>query len=353
MWKPDADPIYVRASAWSKCDLLCSYCPIEEGMENRVPERLAGRRLSTQDYIRNMAAVSRAGLRGISFTGGEPTLRPDLGALIRGVRPFFDRVDLTTNGVRLDRIATVVREHVNHLKVSLDSVDPAAVASITGRAHAYAAATNAIEWAIREAVPLGINAVVMKSTLSGLPDTIRYVRQKTARATAPVHLSLLDLYYTPSRRAKWLAEFVPTSVLLELLSNSFGPPSMQERFGCQFYWFDTDGLRVRVKDSFGATMRAPKCAGCASFCQEGVFGVKHSVEGWFTTCPGGREDLGAHLEAGLDHEVLDGRIRSVAHHVQVAAPDETSFQTMCRTHFLRPPIHGVQHVPFTDATRDE
>jgi MoaA/NifB/PqqE/SkfB family radical SAM enzyme len=245
-------------------------------------------------------------------------------------------VDLTTNGVRLAHVADAVKANVDLLKVSLDSTRPEIVASITGRGHAYDAAVNAIQWAVAEGVPLGINAVVMRRTVGDLNSTIDYARRLTHGATSPVHLSLLDFYYTPSRREQWLAEFLPTSQVLDILTRSFGPPQTQDRFGCRFYWFDADGLRVRLKDSFGATMRAAKCNGCLSYCQEGVYGVKHSVEGWFTTCPSSREELGVHLGPGLTAGELNEHVDTVLCHVRGAAPQEQSFNIMCATHSLAP-----------------
>ena len=334
MWKPDPDPIYVRASIWSKCDLTCLYCPVEEGMENRVPATIAGDFLSTPEYLRNMNKIARAGVPGLSFTGGEPTLRPDIADLIVGVRPMFDRVELTTNGYRLAKITNTVKKNIDLLKISLDSVQPNIVSSITGRHYAYDTAIKAIHWAVDEGVSLGINVVLMRQTVSDIRRTIEFFRKITHRATASVYLSLLDFYYTPSRRQEWLSDFLPTSAILDLLTKSFGSPQTQERFGCNFYWFDAGGLRIRLKDSFGATMRAIKCEGCRSYCQEGIYGVKHSMEGWFTTCPNDREDLGAHLHRNLKDGELDDRINSILYDVHQTKPQPKSFSTMCETHSL-------------------
>ncbi|MGC5331195.1 radical SAM protein [Micromonospora sp. RP3T] len=336
MQKPQKDPVYVRASVWPKCDLVCRYCPVEEGMENRVPARYAGQQLTTEQYLRNAAAIASAGIGGISFTGGEPTLRPDLGDIIEAVRPMYERVELTTNGARLPKIADAVSRHIDLLKISLDSVRQSDVLQITGRRFAYAHATESIQWAISERVPLALNAVLMRRTRDVLDQTIDFVADLVSDARSPVHLSLLDFYYSPSRRAEWQEDYLPTDKVLELLTDRYGEPEIQERFGCRFYWYDANGFSVRLKDSYSATMRAPKCEGCASYCQEGIYGIKHSVEGWLTTCPSDREDLGNLLHPDLSDEQLTERVTAILADVDNARSTPDSFDVMCRTHDLRP-----------------
>lgn len=338
MSKHDLDSVHVRASVWPRCDLACGYCPVEEGMENRTPAHLATRaqRLPTEAYLANLAAIAAAGVGGVSFTGGEPTLRPDLDRLLAGARPLFERVELTTNGARLSRFVAAVRDRVDLLKVSLDAVDPDRVARITGRRHGYGQAVSAIEWAVAHGVPLGINTVLMRGPADELDATIRFARELTRRASAPVYLSLLDFYYTPSRRSLWLEEFLPVNDVLDRLSATFGAPVEQDRFGCRFWWFDADGLQVRVKDSWSATMRASKCQTCPVYCQEGVYGIKHSAEGWVTTCPTDRPDHGLHLPSGLNgrerKRVVGAALDEVA--TAVAVPD--SFARMIAAHRLEP-----------------
>src|SRR5665213_43697 len=90
---PEPDPIYVRASVSGKCNLNCVYCPKKEGMENRVPDMLRGNNLTVEEYGRNLTHLARNGIRGISFTGGEPTLNPDLPEIITIARKIFERVE--------------------------------------------------------------------------------------------------------------------------------------------------------------------------------------------------------------------------------------------------------------------
>lgn len=70
-------------------------------MENRAPVHLKGRDLGVEEYLANLAHLARQGLRGVSITGGEPTLNPDLPVLVSRAADIFDRVELTTNGLFL------------------------------------------------------------------------------------------------------------------------------------------------------------------------------------------------------------------------------------------------------------
>jgi cyclic pyranopterin phosphate synthase len=72
---PEADITFVRASITDKCNLNCLYCAKEEGMENVCPKKMRGKQLSFQGYLANLRHIRRNGIRGVSFTGGEPALR--------------------------------------------------------------------------------------------------------------------------------------------------------------------------------------------------------------------------------------------------------------------------------------
>jgi molybdenum cofactor biosynthesis enzyme MoaA len=335
MSKHNPDPIYVRASVWPKCNLRCTYCPIDEGMENRVPERIAGQRLTTEQYVRNLRLIASQGISGVSYTGGEPTLRPDLDELIRHTRPYFERLELTTNGHRLEKFYDAVSQNVDLMKVSLDSVTPDRVLTLTKRRHAFPDAQRAINWALEAEIPLAVNVVLMRDTVPELQSIIDHCVRLKSRTRAPFHLSLLDFYYSPTRREEWLRGFVPTSKILGMLTERYGPPAVHTRFGCRFYWYEIDGLSVRLKDSYSATMRAAKCATCVSYCQEGIYGVKHSCEGWLTTCPSDREDLGVHLAADEADDEIRRRIRHVLSDVHSATADPKSFITLQSVHGLR------------------
>ncbi len=87
---------------------------------------LAREELLTVDELTRLAGLFVSlGIDELKVTGGEPTVREDLGEIVarlRGLGPDLD-LSMTTNGLLLDRLATPLRAAgLNRVTVSLDSL---------------------------------------------------------------------------------------------------------------------------------------------------------------------------------------------------------------------------------------
>jgi MoaA/NifB/PqqE/SkfB family radical SAM enzyme len=76
-----------------------------------------------------ISRIDRLGALGLSvltFSGGEPTLHPDLDDLVRRVRARGMMAGLITNGFLLneDRIRRLNRAGLDYLQISIDNVEP-------------------------------------------------------------------------------------------------------------------------------------------------------------------------------------------------------------------------------------
>lgn len=334
---PKPDPIFVRASVASACNLNCVYCPKKEGMENRVPAHLLGKNLTADEYCRNLSHLARNGITGVSFTGGEPTINSELPKIIAGARKMFQRVELTTNGLRLEEMLPSLLPHLDLLKVSLDAVDADMVSRITrGLPFESERAISSIKLGCSAGLKVGVNVVVMRSNYSQIEAIIDQCRDINTSGPGSTYVSLLDFYYSAENRTFWEQEFIPLNILEQTFTQLYGNPVKQERFGCRFYWFDANGVQVRFKDSNGATHRAPKCQKCPLYCQEGIYGLKHSVEGWVTTCPTGDTNYGVQLTPSLTDSEADRLLDNLLSDIRNARPDPNSFQTLLMTHGLVP-----------------
>src|SRR5262245_16585949 len=118
--KSRVKPLMASLYLTTKCNFRCVYC--DDGSGNLYPHLPEPSRLGTAAILHVLAILRRAS-PGIAVTGGEPTLRPDLGAILTEItRLGFAPVALNTNGYLLDRHLDVL-PHLDYLVVSLDSLD--------------------------------------------------------------------------------------------------------------------------------------------------------------------------------------------------------------------------------------
>jgi cyclic pyranopterin phosphate synthase len=110
----------VRISITDRCDLACFYCRTTRG------ERYAERQLGRAAWAAILAALTRAGVRRVRITGGEPLLHPEICEVIRDIAALgVDDLALTTNGTRLAHLATPLRKSgLRRINVSLDTLTP-------------------------------------------------------------------------------------------------------------------------------------------------------------------------------------------------------------------------------------
>ncbi len=156
----------LRVSLTDKCNLRCSYCMPEEGLEWMPGDQA----LSDEEVVRLVTiAVQHLGVDEVRFTGGEPLLRKGLEAILSAtshLRTPDDGVvetSLTTNGLGLARRAAgLAAAGLHRVNVSLDTLDPERFLRITRRdRHADVIAGLEAARAVGMS-PIKINAVLLR-----------------------------------------------------------------------------------------------------------------------------------------------------------------------------------------------
>jgi cyclic pyranopterin phosphate synthase len=164
----------LRVSLTDRCNLRCTYCMPEEGLNWLPREQL----LRTDELARLMRiAVTRLGVTAVRFTGGEPLLARNLEKVIAATGRLQPRpeISLTTNGVGLARRAHALAEAgLDRINVSLDSMDRTRFAAITRRDKLDEVLTGLA--AARDAglAPVKVNAVLAPAT--GREDVVELLR---------------------------------------------------------------------------------------------------------------------------------------------------------------------------------
>ncbi|MFF0753878.1 GTP 3',8-cyclase MoaA [Streptomyces sp. NPDC004267] len=151
----------LRVSLTDRCNLRCTYCMPEEGLQ-----WLAKPDLLTDDEIVRLVriAVTELGVTEVRFTGGEPLLRPGLAGIVERCAALAPRprLSLTTNGIGLKRTATALKAAgLDRVNVSLDTLRPEVFKTLTRRDRHHDVLDGMA--AAREAglTPVKVNAVLM------------------------------------------------------------------------------------------------------------------------------------------------------------------------------------------------
>jgi len=206
---------YVRLSLTERCNLACVYC---------VPahhEALPSDWLSDDEVVALVEGLKALGLRRVRLTGGEPTLRPRLPALVARLAALeLDDLSLTTNATRLAELARPLREAGLHrLNISLDTLDAPRFAMLSGGRATLGPVLAGIEAACEAGYAhTKLNTVVLAGENDEeLPALARYA---WARGLTPRYIELMPM---SDGAVAPRARLVSAATMRERLSAAFGP----------------------------------------------------------------------------------------------------------------------------------
>jgi cyclic pyranopterin phosphate synthase len=209
---------YLRISVTDKCNFRCLYCMPEHGMQWLPKSEV----LSYEEIVGITSRLASAGVSRLRITGGEPTIRPNLEVLIRGLRSIGGITDiaLSTNGVKLTEVASVYRDAgLDRVNLSADSLRPSRISAIARRTLAFdpVAAATAAEAA--GLAPVKINMVVLRGINDDeIPDFARLTLDH------PWHVRFIELMPVGELRDLTWAHVVPSDEVLGRAS-ALGPLS--------------------------------------------------------------------------------------------------------------------------------
>lgn len=163
-------PIAVVWKVTGRCNLACPHC--DQRAIRDAAELDTGQALALVDQ---MAA---AGVRVVSITGGEPLLRPDIGAIVQRILGHGMACKLNSNGVRLDAHRGEL-EGLDLLQVSLDG--PRDIHDAVRGVGAYEAAVRAVATAKATGIPTHLVCVLNRLNCARLDETLACARELGVR----------------------------------------------------------------------------------------------------------------------------------------------------------------------------
>ena len=199
---------YLRISITDRCNFRCVYCMPAEGLPWLPKQEI----LSYEEIVAVVRELAPLGLRRLRITGGEPTIRPDLPALITQLRavPGIEDIALSTNGVRLPDLAPALRAAgLDRVNISVDSLRPERIAAIARRDLGFRP-ERALEAALAAGLePVKLNMVVMRGVND---DEVVEVAALTQRLA--VHVRFIELMPVGEMAHLTDAHIVPSAEVL-------------------------------------------------------------------------------------------------------------------------------------------
>ncbi|MBQ7738951.1 MAG: heme b synthase [Desulfovibrionaceae bacterium] len=264
---PDGSPI-CRLIAWEvtrSCNLACKHCRAEAH-----PEPYPGE-LSTSQALALIDTFPQVGRPIIIFTGGEPTMRPDLFTLISHAHSLGLTCACAPNGTLLtpEICQKLKMSGVERCSISIDGADAKSHDLFRGVPGAFDAALRGIGYLKDAKLPFQINTTVTRNNLTSFKQIFDLCEQLGASAW---HIFLL----VPMGRAKGLADQVISAEEYEQVLHWFydfrKTTKMHLKATCAPHYYrimrqlaKEEGLLVNM-ENFGLDAMTRGCLGGTGFC---------------------------------------------------------------------------------------
>ncbi len=163
-----APPLALLAELTHHCPLRCPYC------YNTLALEPASSELDTDAWKRLLDEAVELGVLQVHFSGGEPTLRPDLVELVRHASSLGLYANLITAGVLLDisLVEALVGAGLEHCQISVQDSRADEADRVAGRAGTHEKKLEAIRLVREAGLSLTLNAVVQRANIDRLDEIL-------------------------------------------------------------------------------------------------------------------------------------------------------------------------------------
>ncbi len=175
------NPLFVHFECTYRCNMKCAFC-------NVWRKNIYKNEATPLELKERLSECWNLGCSLVSFTGGEPLLRKDLGKLLE----FSNRnlglfTGLVTNGILLDKKFSDLSRYTDSLAVSFDVNDKQTFNRTRG-IDAFEKVKKNIETAKRMGLEIDLFSVITKETFEFIDDTIEFAKS----LELPIHFSPVD-----------------------------------------------------------------------------------------------------------------------------------------------------------------
>ncbi len=166
-------PFQVVWNITSACNLRCIHC-YEDACEKEIGE------LSTEEALSAIGILADAGVLILAFSGGEPTIRPDILQLIERSSDLGMFTALATNGITLSsqkKVREFKKAGLQFVQISLDGAEPRTHDSFRGVEGSFEKTVQGIRNCVAEGLFVEVAATGTRLNYKEIPEMIDFANE--------------------------------------------------------------------------------------------------------------------------------------------------------------------------------
>lgn len=289
----------LRLSVTDRCNMRCTYC-MDPGTIFAPRDKL----LTPDELVRLANVCVGLGITRVRITGGEPTVRPELGRIIAGLAALgLEDLSMTTNGVgyRAESLAEWQAAGLGRVTFSLDSLQPDRFTSLTRSAFE----PDQVLASIRHAVAIGLGPVRVNCVVVRGFNDDEVVDLARMAMDLGIELRLIEFMPLDGGRRWDTSQMVPSHESRELIERDIPlTPKDRDRTSATATRFGfADGSPGGI--GFISPVSKPFCGACSR--------LRITAEGQVRACLFGTDegDLRGPLRASTDDSVVSDTLREI------------------------------------------
>lgn len=289
-------PFQVVWGITKACNLRCKHCYASAGIR-------AKDELTTQEALKGIDILADAGVLILAFSGGEPTVRPDILKLIRHASNHGMYVAMATNAIllaNLERVREYKRAGLQFVQISLDGINPKTHDSFRGVPGAFDKTIQGIKNCVAEELFVEVATTATRFNKDEIPQIIDFVDE--------LGVDWFMLY-----------NFVPTGRGAEIVEADLTPEQREEML--KVLWHKMKTKRVHVLST------APQFARVAQETEAAANAIMRRLQ----SADLKHEDIMHHR--GLTQQSEWSNLQSNSHNGEC-------YQDVVPTHFYNPNLSG-------------
>jgi len=191
-------PLAVSWALTFRCNQRCVYCGI---WKNECRE------LNTQEISDALKQLNNLGTKWISFTGGEPLLREDIGEILRGAKENGFYASVSSNGRLVPEKIKQLR-FADRIKLSLDG--PSQIHNLARGKGSFEAVEEAIKACKQNNIHVCLECVISKINLNYMDWAVNFAKEHQLRI----------LFQPSTRELLWTEAANPVAAEIEEYKNA-------------------------------------------------------------------------------------------------------------------------------------